>query len=87
MTIGAPGDLRCFDRLVAARKAVAAATGLGEEALELSMGMSGDFEEAISRGSTNVRVGSSIFGERDYSTVKKAKASSSSPPGSPSPGK
>lgn len=33
-------------------------------ALELSMGMSGDFELAIECGSNNVRVGSSIFGLR-----------------------
>ena len=31
----------------------------------LSMGMSGDFEKAISFGSTHVRVGSAIFGARD----------------------
>lgn len=31
---------------------------------EISMGMSGDFEIAIEEGSTLVRVGSSIFGER-----------------------
>ena len=31
---------------------------------ELSMGMSGDFEVAIEEGSTMVRVGSAIFGER-----------------------
>ncbi|MFT4693850.1 MAG: pyridoxal phosphate enzyme (YggS family) [Francisella sp.] len=31
---------------------------------ELSMGMSGDYLEAISYGSTMVRVGSSLFGER-----------------------
>jgi uncharacterized pyridoxal phosphate-containing UPF0001 family protein len=30
----------------------------------LSMGMSGDFEEAISLGATHIRVGSAIFGER-----------------------
>lgn len=30
----------------------------------LSMGMSGDFERAIARGTTHVRVGSAIFGER-----------------------
>lgn len=33
----------------------------------LSMGMSGDFESAIAMGATHVRVGSAIFGERDYS--------------------
>ncbi|KAG9307018.1 hypothetical protein G9A89_003069 [Geosiphon pyriformis] len=32
--------------------------------LELSMGMSGDFEEALKLGSTNIRIGSTIFGER-----------------------
>jgi pyridoxal phosphate enzyme (YggS family) len=30
----------------------------------LSMGMSGDFEQAIALGATHVRVGSAIFGER-----------------------
>ena len=34
---------------------------------ELSMGMSGDFEIAIEEGSTLVRIGTAIFGERDYS--------------------
>lgn len=32
----------------------------------LSMGMSGDFEQAIAFGATHVRVGSAIFGERVY---------------------
>jgi PLP dependent protein len=33
---------------------------------ELSMGMSHDFETAIEEGATLVRVGTAIFGERDY---------------------
>ena len=33
----------------------------------LSMGMSGDFEAAIAEGSTMVRIGTLLFGERDYS--------------------
>lgn len=33
---------------------------------ELSMGMSGDYKIAIEEGSTMVRIGSSIFGERIY---------------------
>ncbi|MDN5587891.1 MAG: alanine racemase, partial [Brevibacterium sp.] len=37
------------------------------EATELSMGMSNDFELAIAEGATMVRVGSSVFGARDYS--------------------
>ncbi len=32
--------------------------------LELSMGMSSDYEDAIKMGSTNVRIGSTIFGSR-----------------------
>lgn len=32
----------------------------------LSMGMSSDFETAIAQGATHVRVGSAIFGARDY---------------------
>ena len=34
---------------------------------ELSMGMSGDYIEAIKEGATMVRLGTAIFGERDYS--------------------
>lgn len=34
---------------------------------ELSMGMSGDYKIAIEEGSTMVRIGTAIFGERDYS--------------------
>jgi pyridoxal phosphate enzyme (YggS family) len=34
--------------------------------LELSMGMSGDFESAIHNGATYVRIGSAIFGTRKY---------------------
>ena len=32
----------------------------------LSMGMSGDFEDAIACGSTMIRVGTAIFGQRNY---------------------
>ena len=37
------------------------------EMRELSMGMSGDFEAAVKCGATMVRVGSAIFGARNYS--------------------
>jgi len=33
-------------------------------ALDLSMGMSGDFEVAVQEGATLVRIGTAIFGER-----------------------
>ena len=70
MTIGAPGESKCFDTLVECRACVAEALGVDAGSLELSMGMSGDFEEAIARGSDSVRVGSSIFGARDYPAKK-----------------
>ncbi|KAL8407620.1 hypothetical protein RB594_006446 [Gaeumannomyces avenae] len=54
-----------FSALVGQRALVAAELGLAsEEELELSMGMSDDFEGAIAMGSGEVRVGSTIFGER-----------------------
>lgn len=70
MTIGAPNDFTCFDKLVAARARLANTLGVDVATLELSMGMSGDFEEAIARGATSVRVGSSIFGPRLYPNKK-----------------
>jgi uncharacterized pyridoxal phosphate-containing UPF0001 family protein len=35
----------------------------------LSMGMSDDFSDAIACGSTMIRVGTAIFGARDYSKL------------------
>ena len=35
----------------------------------LSMGMTGDYEVAIEEGATHVRVGTAIFGERNYSII------------------
>lgn len=42
-------------------KSIATRNGLSV----LSMGMSGDFEAAIGRGATHVRVGTALFGERN----------------------
>ena len=53
-----------FQQLVQTRQSVCKELGLGEEQVELSMGMSADYETAILTGSTNVRVGSTIFGAR-----------------------
>ena len=36
---------------------------------ELSMGMTGDYEVAIEEGATYIRVGTGIFGERQYTSV------------------
>lgn len=47
---------------------LAARHGLGV----LSMGMSGDYEAAIACGATHVRVGTAIFGKRDYPATSTA---------------
>ncbi|KAK0704667.1 hypothetical protein B0H67DRAFT_355618 [Lasiosphaeris hirsuta] len=52
------------------RDLVAKELGLDEE-LELSMGMSEDFEGAIALGSSEVRVGSTIFGQRPAKSEAK----------------
>jgi PLP dependent protein len=63
-----PEDARpWFARLRALRDELVD-TGVPADRLrELSMGMSHDFEVAIAEGSTMVRVGTAIFGERHYS--------------------
>merc|ERR1712241_139215 len=73
------GDNPDFRTLLQTRGAVAAALEKEETDLELSMGMSKDYEEAIRMGSTNVRVGSSIFGARSYPAGASAPASASRP--------
>jgi pyridoxal phosphate enzyme (YggS family) len=42
----------------------------GSEINTLSMGMTGDFEQAIKYGSTELRIGTAIFGARDYSIAE-----------------
>ncbi|KAI2477300.1 Alanine racemase family protein [Pyrenophora tritici-repentis] len=73
MTIGAIARSRAttsenenedFVALRETRDKVAKELGWEEGQLELSMGMSADFEGAIRMGSDEVRVGSEIFGER-----------------------
>jgi PLP dependent protein len=57
---------RAFASLRSLRDQVREQPGMGAFS-ELSMGMSGDFPLAIEEGATMIRVGSAIFGERDYS--------------------
>ena len=64
-----------FSKLRESRKKVAEDLNIKESDIELSMGMSKDFEEAIRMGSTNVRVGSSIFGGRSYPAKEPVKES------------
>ena len=58
---------RCFAQLRQLRDQARLEGIAGIELDRLSMGMSGDFELAIEEGSTEIRVGSAIFGSRDYS--------------------
>ena len=71
MTVCPPGDEeanRPYFRSMRLLRDRLSALGLpGVELKELSMGMSHDFQTAIEEGATLVRVGSSLFGERDYS--------------------
>lgn len=53
-----------FAELKRLSEVIAAQKNDGVEMAELSMGMSGDFEAAITEGATLVRVGSAIFGGR-----------------------
>ncbi|XP_016660735.1 uncharacterized protein LOC100169371 isoform X1 [Acyrthosiphon pisum] len=53
-----------FLALIDCKRDVCDKLKLNPSEIELSMGMSDDFEQAIELGSTNVRVGSSIFGFR-----------------------
>ena len=62
-----PEDARpWFARLRALRDELVEAGAPAERLRELSMGMSHDFEVAIEEGATMVRVGTAIFGARDY---------------------
>lgn len=66
-----PEGARPYFRELARLAGVVANQGIaGVVMAELSMGMSGDFEVAIEEGATLVRVGSAIFGERQYGTLR-----------------
>ena len=70
MTIGrmghdyATGPNPDFEVLARTREDLCSQLGLQPRTVELSMGMSADFTQAVAAGSSNVRVGSSIFGAR-----------------------
>ncbi len=55
-----------FKNLRAIRDELAAQGAFANGRGELSMGMTNDFEVAIEEGATIVRVGTAIFGQRDY---------------------
>ena len=71
MTIGkntgvAEDSRECFAFLRGLRDKFLAKGGAFAHFDQLSMGMTGDLEVAIEEGSTMIRVGTALFGERDY---------------------
>lgn len=44
-------------------------TRFGEDFCQLSMGMSRDYEAAIKQGATMIRIGTALFGERNYNKL------------------
>lgn len=72
MTIGESGDLAAFTRTRKAKERAMEKFGLKEEEIELSMGMTADYAEAIKAGSNNIRIGSKIFGARAQKIVKES---------------
>lgn len=72
MTIGkntgvAEDSRECFAFLRNLQQKFLAKGGAFANFDQLSMGMTGDLEVAIEEGSTMIRVGTALFGERDYS--------------------
>lgn len=57
---------RCFQLLRTIQQNVIEEQIPNVEMIELSMGMSGDLEMAIEEGATIIRVGTAIFGKRQY---------------------
>lgn len=71
MTIGKFGadpeeTRKCFRLLKSTQKKVIEKQYPGVKMDVLSMGMSGDLEAAIEEGATMIRVGTAVFGEREY---------------------
>ncbi len=56
---------RAFDRVLTYRENL---LRVAPEATDLSLGMSGDFREAIARGATHLRIGTAITGKRPLPT-------------------
>ncbi|MHA3082432.1 YggS family pyridoxal phosphate-dependent enzyme [Acinetobacter sp. ANC 5383] len=66
MVIPAPNNLKAFADAQALFEQVKEYHAHPDDWDTLSMGMSGDLEAAVAAGSTMVRVGTALFGARDY---------------------
>ena len=62
-------NIKFFQKIYNIAVDIIALLGDNDMAKYLSMGMSDDFTDAIACGSTMIRVGTAIFGERDYSKL------------------
>lgn len=66
MAMGKIGDIDGFRSVYQLKQKLIEEFKLDPESLILSMGTSADFEEAIVEGATEVRVGTVLFGARNY---------------------
>lgn len=66
MAMGKLSDRTGFATIRELRDKVCSKRSIDVEKFVLSMGTSLDFEMAIEEGATEVRLGSTIFGERNY---------------------
>ena len=65
-----PENVRCYFRMLKKLSLDIDALNIDNIFMNfLSMGMSGDFVVAINEGSNLVRIGTKIFGARDYSNM------------------
>lgn len=69
MAMGALNDVDGFRTMAGLRDSLVT-DELSAEQFVLSMGTSGDYEMAIQEGATEVRLGSTIFGARNYPAPK-----------------
>ena len=65
MSMGKLHDIEGFRSMYDLKQSISSHLNVQGE-LTLSMGTSLDYEDAVMEGSTEVRVGTTIFGERDY---------------------
>lgn len=69
MSMGALHDIEGFKTMAALRESLVN-EDLTRDKFILSMGTSADYEDAIREGATEVRLGTTIFGARNYPAKK-----------------
>lgn len=72
MAMGALNDIEGFKAMASLRDSLINEE-LKREDFILSMGTSADFEAAIKEGATEVRLGTTIFGARNYPAKSESK--------------